>query len=416
MPLGLGYVASYAMSKTDAQFKVVDYGIEKYSDAIWRQTVSDYSPDVVGFSALTLGYQQVNKMAMIAREFNPLLIAGGAHATIIPEDLLGTCDVAVRGEGEETFYEIISGKKFQDINGIAYNHKGRVWKNDNRKRIDNLDELPMPAYQLFNMKGYKQYGVIGSRGCPYNCLFCASTALWNRIMRLRSPANIVNEIQILKTYGAEQIVFQDDTFNLTIQRGLSICNEIIERKLNISFTTQMRANKECVSPELFTKMKEAGCVEMTFGIESGSDKIMKSLNKNLTVQEASSAVKMAHQVGISTKGFFMVGNWDETPVDIIKTWWFVARNPIDTVLTVCTPLPGTQLYKNSQKYLENEDWSNVNWVTPIARTDKMSKRTILAMYYLTVILVHLPAHIRSGNAKGLLKEIWNYTLNKVGLK
>jgi anaerobic magnesium-protoporphyrin IX monomethyl ester cyclase len=415
IPLGLGYVASYSLSKTNAEIKIIDYGIETYSDDIWKQTLSDYKPDVIGFSALTLGYQQVNKMATIARGTNALLVSGGAHSTIIPEDLLETCDVAIRGEGEVTFYEIISGKKFEDIDGIAYKHKGRVWKNNDRKRIENLDELPMPAYQLF--KHYNLYSVTSSRGCPFACSFCSNLVLWNRVMRLRSSANVVNEIEILnKRYGIKHLIFQDDTFNLTVKRGLDICNEIIERKIDMQFTMAMRANKECVSIELFERMKEAGCIKLEFGVESGSNKILKSLNKNLTVKEASNAIRMAHKVGIkSVRGFFMVGNWDETPFDIVKTWWFIARNPVDPILTVSTPLPATALYKKSKElgYLDEVNWANVNWVTPIARTNKMSKRTILWMYYLTVLFVHLPARTFRGNSKDLIKGIWNYALRKL---
>jgi anaerobic magnesium-protoporphyrin IX monomethyl ester cyclase len=418
MPLGLGYIASYALSKMDVDIKVIDYGIEQYSDDIWKQVVNDYKPDIIGFNTLTLGYQQVLKMARLVKG-NALIVAGGAHATIMPQDMLQECDIIVRCEGEITFSEILSGKPLQNIDGIAYKYDGQIRLNNDRKRIDNLDELPIPAYQLFNMKGYRIYGILGSRGCPYDCLFCASPVLWNRVMRLRSPKNIVNEIQYLtENYEVKHIFFQDDTFNLTIKRGIDICDEMIERNLGITFATQMRANKECVSDDLFRKMKEANCVEMSFGIESYSNKVMKALNKNLTTDEAKQAVRMAHRERIkSVKGFFMIGNWDETPIDILKTWWFIIRNPIDTTLTVCTPLPGTKLYKQSKGmgYLDNVDWSKVNWVTPIARTNKMSKQTILLYYYLTVLFIHLPAHIRNRNSKRLLSGIWNYGLKKMRL-
>jgi len=421
MPLGLGYIAAYALSKLEIDVKIIDYGIEKYSDDIWKQEITDYCPDIIGFSALTLGYRQVIKMAKIVGELKRsiTILSGGAHSTIMPNDMLERCDIAVRGEGEISFFEILSGKRLQDIDGITYNRDGCVWSNKDRQRIDNLDELPMPAYQLFDYKMYRQHSIIGSRGCPYNCVFCASPVLWNRIMKLRTPANIVNEIQFLNTtYDVKHIVFQDDTFNLTPQRGIEICDEIMKRGLNISFSTQMRANKECVSNDLFERMKQANCVDVTFGIETGSNKVMKSLNKHLTVKEAGNAVKMAHQAGIRhVKGFFMVGNWNETTLDIVKTWYFIIRNPIDTVLTVCTPLPATDFFAKLKTlgYIDKVDWTKVDWVTPVSRTDKMSKSTILLFYYMTVIFIHLPAHIRSGNPKGLIKGIWNFGMNKLRL-
>ena len=361
----------------------------------------------------------MNKMADMVRAVkkNIIIVSGGPHATIMPNDILESCHVAVRGEGEISFSEVLSGKNLQDIDGITYKNNGNICSNKERQRIDNLDELTIPAYELFDFKGYNQHSIIGSRGCPYNCVFCASPVLWNRKLKLRTPANIIDEIQHLNsTYGVKHIVFQDDTFNLTPQRGIDICDEIINRGLNITFSTQMRANAECVSNDLFEKMKRANCVEVTFGIETGSNKILKSLNKNLTVKEAGDAVHKARKAGIChVRGFFMVGNWNETPADVIKTWYFVVRNPVDTVLTVCTPLPGTDFFMKLKTlgYIDEVDWTKVNWVTPVSRTNKMSKSTILLLYYMTVMFIHLPAHVRSGNAKELIKGMWNFGMNKV---
>ena len=421
MPSGLGYIASYLQEKNRAEVKIIDFGICEYSNQIWANDIVNFKPNYIGFSTLTLGYQQVIKMAKIAREINPdiILISGGPHATVCPEDMLEYCDIVIQGEGEETFSEVISGRPLAEIEGITYRVQGQNMSRKSRQRIHNLDDLPFPAYDKFNMSAYKQHGIMGSRGCPFACSFCASPVLWGRVLKLRTAANILDEIQMLhEKYGIKTIVFQDDTFNLKPERGIAICDEIIKRRLNesMSFTVQMRANKECVSPALFFKMKEANCTELTFGIESGSDKVLEAINKNLTASEARNAIRMARNAGIShVKGFFMIGNWKETPVDILRTWYFIAVNPVDTIFTASTPLPGTTLYEKSKAsgYIKTVDWSKVDWVTPISRTDKLPKSAVKVFYFLTVIFIHFPAHIRSGNAKGLLKSIWNFGLNNL---
>ncbi len=427
-PLGLGYIASYALSKiSDIDLKIADYGIGTYTGRKWQEDLYDFKPDVIGFSTLTLSYKTVMRMAELAKAVGkrPLLVSGGPHASIMPEEVLQQCDIAVRGEGERTFLEILQGKPLPEINGISYRNNSHIISNPDRERIDNLDMLPFPKPSLFEYKTYSEYPtwrLQAARGCPYNCVFCSSVAQWHRITKFRSPGNIVSEIDYLvNDMGVNKVIFQDDTFNVNIKRALDICNLIIEKGLHKKaiFYVQMRANRECVSPALFERMVEANFTEMTFGIETGSDRVMKSINKNLTVAEAGNAVKMAHKAGIkSVKGFFMIGNWGESFSDVVKTWRFIASNPVDTTLTVCTPLPGTDFYNNlkAKGYLDsNVDWSKVDWVTPLSRTDKLPKWAIKWLYYITVICFHLPAHLFRGNrgqAKGLLRVMFNYIFRR----
>jgi radical SAM superfamily enzyme YgiQ (UPF0313 family) len=301
--------------------------------------------------------------------------------------------------------------------------------NNGRERIQDLDSLPAPPYHLFHMRKYKQFpgwGIMGSRGCPYDCIFCASPKLWGRVIKFRSPKNLVDEIQYLHDeFGIQYIIFQDDAINMSQTRAFEICNEIIRRDLHkkVSFECQTRANRACVSLDLFRKMREANFVHITFGVESGSDKVLKSLQKSLTVNEAREAIKMARQAGIPTvTGFFMVGNWGETIWDVAKTWYFVFSNNVDMVLTVCTPLPGTKFDSllKRQSYITDEiDWENVNWITPLNRTDKMPRWCIYLLYYLTVLFVHLPSSLLRGRKKktsDLISNIIGYAYNKARLQ
>lgn len=431
-PLGLGYIASYILHEAPRlEVKITDFGVEAFSPDRWRQELEVFKPQVVGLSILTLGYSQAMVLAKLAKEFDPgiLTVAGGPHATLEPEQCLNHCDIVVRGEGERSFYEILQGQDLDTIQGISYRRDGKIVHNKERERIQDLDSLPSPAYHLFHMEKYRQFpgwGIMGSRGCPYDCIFCASPKLWGRVIKFRSPQNLVDEIQYLHDeFGIQYIIFQDDAINMSRTRAFEICDEIIRRDLHkkVSFECQTRANRACVSLDLFRKMREANFVHFTFGVESGSDKVLKSLQKSLTVNEAREAIKMARQAGIPTvTGFFMVGNWGETIWDVAKTWYFVFSNNVDMVLTVCTPLPGTKFDSllKRQSYITDEiDWENVNWITPLNRTDKMPRWCIYLLYYLTVIFVHLPSSLLRGRKKktrDLISNIIGYAYNKVRLR
>ena len=429
VPLGLGYIASYILKESpETEVRVIDFGVEDFSPERWRQELESFEPQVVGLSVLTLGYARSMVLARLAKEFDNdiLTVAGGPHATVRTEECLNSCDIAVRGEGEKTFYEILRGQELDTIRGISYRKNGEIVHNEKRERWQDLDSLPFPAYQLFQMEKYKQFpgwGIIGSRGCPYNCIFCASPRLWGHVTRFRSPGNLVDEIEYLHgKAGIQHIVFQDDAMNMSQERAFEICDEIIGRNLHkkVSFECQVRANRACVSLELFRRMGEASFVDLTFGVESGSDRVMESLRKSLTVQEAREAIRLARQAGIPTvTGFFMVGNWGESILDVLKTWYFVYSNKLDMKLTVCTPLPGTEfewLLKEKDYITDEINWENVNWVTPLNRTDKMPRWCVSLLYYLTVLLVHLPTSLlrgRKAKAMGLIKNIRGFLWNRI---
>jgi len=403
-PLGLGYLAAYLRQQVrGVEVHLVDYGVAEYSDARWRTLLESGPVDVVGFSVLTLGYKQCVHMARLLRESAPsaVVVMGGPHATLRPEECKPYADYVVRGEGERVLVDI--------VRGCGQRHYGRE---------TNLDALPYPDISDFDASGYAQYpawGVISSRGCPYSCIFCASPALWQRRVYVRSPGNIVDEIERLQQHGIQRVIFQDDAINLTPERAIEISREIRRRGLHrkMMFDAQVRANRACVSLAMFQEMREAGFDHVTIGVETGSERVMRELRKSLTVPEASAAVRLARQADISVSGFFMVGNWGEGMLDVARTWWFVARHDLDMVLTVCTPLPGTEFESRLRRagYLKGDpDWARVTWVTPITRTDRMPRWLISLVYYLTVLLVHIPAQIcrrhKWSAAQNALRYAW----------
>lgn len=346
-----------------------------------------------------------------------------------PEQCLEHCDIVVRGEGEITFQEIIQGHELDTIRGISYWRDGRIVHNKQRERIKDLDALPFPAHSLFKIERYRYYkgvtswGIMGSRGCPYKCTFCCSPQIWGNVTRFRSAENIIDEIEYLcNEFHIQNIVFFDDTLNISQRKTIEICQEIIKRNLHkkISFECQLRANKQLVSPELFQKMKEANFVRVDFGIKSGSEKVLKYMRKSLAPDEAKQATRMARKAGIEdVKGYFIVGNWGETIWDVLKTWRFVFSANIEPAFSICTPFPGTEFYQRLKEnsYISDEpDWDGFNQTTPIARTDKMSKLSIFVVYIFSILLQLFFASIRGGRPIHTLSRMIAYTLDKLRLK
>jgi radical SAM superfamily enzyme YgiQ (UPF0313 family) len=414
--LGISYLASYIASHdSELQVKLIDYDITQYSAEIWRQELLTYKPDIVGISILVLNAANGMQLARMAKQENPdiITVLGGGHASIFPHECLQYSDIVVRGEGEKTFLEIIQSMDLASIKGISYLRDGKFVDNPPRERISNLDELPFPLLDSFDMERYLEGGlksgptlgsggalragtVLGSRGCPYGCTFCASQQFWGRAIKFRSVKNIVDEIELLQAkYDLSRINFQDDTINIPQNRAVEICDEIIKRGLNtkLQFYSLIRANKNCVSPELFQKMKAANFIQVSLGIESASPKVLKAMQKDLTPVEVRRAIKMARKAKIpSITGNFMVGNWDESLLDVLKTWYFVLVNNIEPLFWICTPYPGTEFSRRlmAAGYLD----SGYSWLsdfkpgtyTPLSRTNKLSKISITIVYFNSVLL------------------------------
>jgi len=283
-PSGVAYIAAYLLHHNkDIDVKIIDFGVNDLSEQKYIKELQHFSPDIVGISMSTLHYYGAIQIANATKKFNSniLVVVGGPHATARPSNCLEWCDVVTRGESESTFNEIVQEKRLSSIEGISYKQDGQVLHNPQRKRIKNLDGLPFPAYHLLDIKKYSEYpmmSIIGSRGCLYNCTYCFSPIMWKRKLTLRSPKNIADEIEFLHDhYGCSGIIFHDDTLNIPLKRGIKICDELIKRELNkdMNFECQLRMNKQFISPHLFKKMKEANFTKVMFGVESGSQKVLK---------------------------------------------------------------------------------------------------------------------------------------------
>jgi len=361
-PLGLLYLAS-VLEKEGHNVFVKDCYRNSWEEIKQElvELIKDYSPDIFGLSCNTLNRTSCFKLSKIVKEINPKIkiIIGGVHATSLYEQILLNypIDVVVLGEGEISTPKLIRalGKKrsIKKIRGIAFKDKNQIKFTGFEKPIHNLDEIPFPKHEFCEdiIKKTKTATMITSRGCPFKCVFCSTSAYWGRRWRSRSVKNVVDEIEyLLKEFPyLERIIIPDDTFILDNQRVIEICNEILKRKIKIKWECSGRV--DMVSKEMLVKLKEAGCDKITYGVESGSEKILESINKKITKEQIKRAIRLTNEVGLDYGTYLMVGNPGETWETLKQTVDFLKELKNLKVQSVgkLEIYPNTEIYELAKK-------------------------------------------------------------------
>ena len=387
--LGLGYLAA-VLEKNQYPVDVIDCQALKLSYEEFKSEISKRQPSIVGVTSTTLTYKSALKIAKIAKEAHPncLTILGGPHATFWDENALQECpslDVVVRKEGEYTMLELAerveAGKDYCDVLGITYRKNGKIVKNPDRPYIENLDELPFPARHLWPLERLRKYEDIFylamSRGCVYWCEFCAAVRMFGRRYRIRSPKNVVDELEFLhKTYGATVFTFTDDAFTVDQARTEELCNEIKKRGLKIKWNCGTRVDR--VTKELLLKMKEAGCVSVWFGVESGSQDVLNEMHKEISTDQTIRAIGWVRELKLKPVPNVLLGFPGETKESALKTIKFTQKiSPDDvTYYNIATPLPGTPLYDRVKEngWLRITDFDKYDCKTPIFETPTLSMK------------------------------------------
>lgn len=362
-PLGLLYIAGYLEKYTKHNVTIIDAQVEKLNYNALKSRIFSAQPYIVGITAMTLTMIDVIKTVNIIKTLNSEIkvVLGGPHIYLFPEetmDLKGV-DYLVTGEGEETFKELIDHigdkSKLKTIPGIAFKDNGKFIKTELRPLIKNIDKIPFPArhkvpykkYTSLLSKGSIVTTIFTSRGCPFMCSFC-DRPHFGKIFRARSSGNVVDELQECAKMGITDFLFYDDTFTVNKKRVIKICNEIINRKLDISW--DIRARVDTIDEEMLRALKMAGCHGIHYGIESGTEKILKVLNKNISIDLAWKIFELTRKHKISILAYFMIGNPTETTDDVLTTFKVMKLlNPDYVHLTILTPFPGTKIYLDGLK-------------------------------------------------------------------
>ena len=368
-PIGLCSLAGHLIKHNYSEVKIIDACVLLLSIRDIVSSLSNTTPHLIGIYCNTSNYYIVMDLTKSLKLAFPTvkIVLGGPHPSVLPTDTLSdiNADFAVIGEGEETLLELVNylndgAKDFSDIKGLTYRNADNIIQiNELRPRINNLDNLAFPAisllpditkYNLYLMQ-YKRspyMTLITSRGCPFNCVFCETP--FGKRVRYHSPDYVTEYISYLnKDFGVKELHFCDDTFTLDEDRTFEICNQILKKELDISWYAATRANLK--NKGLFKEMKKAGCWICAIGAESGNENIIKLIGKNITLNEIKETCKCVRDAKLQLKVFFILGNPGETIETMNQTIELaVSLKAHFPVFSLMTPYPGTQLWKNAEKF------------------------------------------------------------------
>lgn len=380
--LGLGYIASSLRAKGH-HVDIVDCLQKGIKPPALLGIIEDKRPDIIGITIFSLFFLEAKKtIDLIKERFNIPVVVGGPHVSSLPELTLKECraDYAVIGEGEITITELVDAissvsPKLNRIKGIGYRENGAIRINERRDLIEDLDTIPFPAWDLIMPETYppithgtfyKRFPIapiVTTRGCPFICTFCASDRTWGRLLRKRSPKNVVDEMELLMgEHGIREFHHEDDNLTVSKEHAMGICQEIINRKLNISWSCPNGVRIDCLDRELLAMMKKSGCYMVALGIESGDQGILDRAQKKLDLSKVPVMVEMVKDAGIDVMGFFILGLPGETMETARKTIEFAKSLPIDSAkFHNFIPLPGTSVFDEwYQRRGGNIDWGEIS--------------------------------------------------------
>ncbi len=377
-PLGLAYLAA-SLEQGGHEVSIADAPALGLASMGICRLVEEKAYDLIGVTMLTPMYNRSVEVVKALKHAFPeiTMVVGGPHPTILPRETLienKQIDFAVIGEGELIFLDLVNtlenGSNTDDIPGIAYRKDNTVIVNQPPGMITNLDDLPIPARHLLPMHAYHMtksrsqsghsFTVSVARGCPFNCGFCCR--IFGRKVRHHSIERIIEEIGILVSdYGAREINLEADT--LTINRHFigSLCDGIIHSGLSKKITWTCESRIDTVNEDILRKMKEAGCWQISYGVETGSQRLLNLIHKDISLEKIEKAFAITQRIGISIRAFFMLGIPTETRQESLKTISFAKKLGARwSQFTVFTPFPGTELSDLALKEggLMSQSWAD----------------------------------------------------------
>jgi radical SAM superfamily enzyme YgiQ (UPF0313 family) len=340
-----------------ARFDVVilDAHLGAMSEQEVADRIAEVKPQIVGITMMTSTAIVSHRIAQLAKQVDPNIrvVVGGVHPDALPEETLRNkaIDYVVKGDGEYAMLELCEGVPDEEIKGLCYRRDGKPVLNEPRPVLMDLNRLPPYAYHLIPMGRY--YPAVGAyrrlpainmlmtRGCPGKCIFCNSA---DTALRTRDATRVVDEIVHLRdTYGIREIEFYDDTFTVMKQNALKFARLMKERDVDVTWSCFART--DCFNSEMAEALKDGGCHQVMFGVESGSRKILKILRKDIDLERTRRACRMATEAGLEVRAAFIFGTPGDTEETCQETIdYALSLDPDLAIFNITTPYPGTQLY------------------------------------------------------------------------
>src|SRR3989344_1715842 len=431
--IGIAYVAALFM-KNNHMASIVDMRINPSYENLFIK-INSFKPEMIGLTSMSKESKTAYKLISIIKTKYPNIpiVIGGAHSSTMPEDILKEtqADYILFGEAEHTALELVNKVPLEKIKGLIWHDKktGSIIKNHPREYIKNLDSLPFPAYDLFDMDKYldKKIRIVTSRGCPYKCTFCSIHLLIGFDFRVRSPENVVAEIKQWYDRGFREFQFTDDNLTQDMKRAEKLFDLIIQSGMKIRFDIRNGLRVDKVNDILLRKMRKAGCYFIAYAIESSDQEVINKMKKGITAEIARKAVVLTKKNGIRVGAFFIIGGLGDTFEKFKKSLAFAKSLPLDEVrLYNIVAYPGTELYqhvstagyllKKPEEYMNEVGyWEN----DPIFETPEFTKEERMKAYNIgEKYVMELLITKEFGPILGKIGyHIWkNKSLRKVALK
>lgn len=392
-PFGLLYVAA-ALEKDGHQVEIVDGEVDNLTPDEIIRSIEHSKPDIVGAGATTVDFEYANLVLKGAKEkFNIITILGGPHATVLPGEVLDEnphIDYLVRQEGEITIRELVKQLEKKGelarVKGLSYRQEGKIIHNTDRPLISDLNENVIPARHLIDQSKYllpvagqgmqRMTAVQTMRGCPFKCIYCYR--MFGKSVRFRKPVLVIDEVEdCIINFGIESITFIDDTFTIDHRRVFELCGEIMRRKLKFTWRCYARANT--LAEDVLKVMKEAGCKQISIGVESGNQEILDVAGKGIQLKQYVEAYELLEKVGFEKRGSFILGLPYENARTIRDTINFAKQLRLDRAFfNICTPYPRTRLFQMAEKgeglSLTTNSWKEFRrWGNAVIELESISR-------------------------------------------
>jgi anaerobic magnesium-protoporphyrin IX monomethyl ester cyclase len=397
-PIYLSYTVA-VVEQAGFEVSFIDAIMDELSIEAFAQRVQDMSPRLALIETSTPSIEFDLETAAAIKRLSPETFVAllGSHPTHFDQETIRenpAVDAVVRGEFEYTCAELAKaldrGGNLSKVPGLTYRDgDGDVRRNADRPLFEPLDQTPFPARHIIQGEGYRAgiysgghpTAMVSSRGCPYRCTFCLwPDVLYGHKFRARSAENVVDEIEeAVRTYGHDEIYFDDDTFTIDRQRVMDICRMIQERGLESEVEWIAQCRVDTVDREMLEAMKAANCGYILFGVESGSPQMLKKMKKGITLDKVRHAFKLTKEVGIKTQAFFLFGMPGETQETIRETIDFAKEiNASSTQFAVAIPHPGTALYEECKAngWLTSENWADYTSEVCVVETPWLTAKEV----------------------------------------